>query len=200
MRRKLMTSLSTLAVLSLAATSAFAAGVHISGVTWSLGSVIADGKLTGLDPIPVKVVLTANGTATVVCRDDGRDDDHGHSSSGTSSLSATTSSHSHGGPTSVAVTVSGTKSLNPPYTGGKARFHVETAQPWVSPAQAGCSGHGDGGHVVILSVSWTSTNIMVTDTAPSPTTLASQDYRCTSTATSISCKKVGGHGGGDDDD
>ena len=69
MRRKLMVVFSLLVMLTLPVTVLYAANVRITNVSFSLGSLIANGNMAGFDPNQLaKVQLQANGIATVFCR------------------------------------------------------------------------------------------------------------------------------------
>lgn len=105
MRRKLMTILTILMVLSLSVTTLYAANVRITSVSFSLGSLIADGTMDGFDPNQsAKVNLQANGIGKVFC----------HPAQGKAS-----------GPYQVTIVGTGAQSIQADGA-GLSGFHVET--------------------------------------------------------------------------
>ena len=66
MKKKLSTILTVLLIVMLTTSTALAGPAIKISAGWSIGSLIADGTLTGLDPQAiVTVVLTAHGTCTI---------------------------------------------------------------------------------------------------------------------------------------
>src|SRR5438105_128442 len=75
MRRKLITLLAALALLSITVTTAIGGNIHFSAIKLGTGSVIAKGYVAGLEQDAV-AVLTVTGTAKVTCIDDERPPNH----------------------------------------------------------------------------------------------------------------------------
>jgi hypothetical protein len=190
--RKLITILALLSVLGLTATTAFAATPHFQpNITFKIGSLIADGELAGLDQQKVTVTLNATGIATVVCvHDDGdHDADDGEFPA---------SNHPQ-------VSAVGSQSYAPPYVNGKIAFHVETNEPTVTVADAGCP-HGDRASrsdddddwtVKIVSVAWTDAQLVLKDTITPTTTYDQRSFNCKTHKHGVKCKPKKHHG--DDD-
>jgi hypothetical protein len=166
MRRKILSIVSVLLILSISASTAFAGNVHLSGSTsFSFGSLIADGTLAGLGNTDVNVILQGWGTGVATCTNKG----------GTSAP----------GQNPIQVSVQGIESIPATLTqNGTTPFHVETADPTPPTAkQAGCP--NSNWQVTSFFVYWTSARITVEDT--SGVVLLQQDFTCTTTTTSVSC-------------
>ncbi len=122
MKKQLLSFLSALLASILLTTSALAgASVKISGATFSLGSLIANGALIGLGNTDVTVVLDARGVPVITCTNYGNNDVPGQSS--------------------PRVSASGQELLpgnDPLRKNGKSPFGVETDSPTLSWDMAGC--------------------------------------------------------------
>lgn len=151
MRRKIMSILSILMVLSLSATTLYAANVRITSVSFSLGSLIADGTMDGFDPNQsAKVNLQANGIAKVFCVDG-----QGHKT----------------GPYQVTAFGSGVQSIQADAY-GLTGFHVETG-----PTQLKNFSCAPGSTPEIRHELWSAAIISVKDPA-TQTLLLTQSYTC----------------------
>jgi hypothetical protein len=162
-----------LMIISLLTTSASAGGsVKLSGVSFSLGSLIANGTLTGLGATDVKVVLDASGYPVVTCTNQGGNQAPGQN------------------PPKVSAT--GLQSLlgtDPVRKNGKSPFGVETADPapFVNAVDAGCP--NNNWTATIDFVFWTNATITV-KSLTTEAVLRTQDYTCTTTLTTVSCTPV----------
>ena len=150
-------------------TNAFATGgVKLSGVNFSLGSLIANGSVSGIGKTDVTMVLDASGIPEIVCTNGGGNQVPGQSS--------------------PKITAEGSQSLagnNPLRKNGKSPFGVETAPPApLTWDQAGCP--NSNWTAEITFVYWTNAKIRVFDTL-TQALLLEQNYVCTTTKTSVSC-------------
>jgi hypothetical protein len=186
MRRKLITILALLSVLGLTATTTFAATPHFQpNITFSIGSLIADGKV--LTDRNVTVTLNAKGVASAVCvREDDDEDDGG------SQIPA---------PNHPQVTASGSHLIN--HTGSGfdlIPFSVETNNPHPTAAQFGCPTSGgddedDGWTVKHITVAWTSSELLLKD-AVTHATYDQEKFDCKTKGSNVKCKPKNHH---DDD-
>lgn len=169
MKKKLLPLLSVFLMVVLMATPVSAGGaVKLSGVNFSLGSLIANGTLTGLGRTDVSVVLDASGVPAITCSNLGGNAVPGQSS--------------------PKVAASGNQILDgdsPIRKNGKSPFGVETDDPETIPwDQAGCPNANWTGHIDFIF--WTDATISVFD-ANTEALLLKKDYKCTTTLTSVSC-------------
>ncbi len=170
MRSKIFSILCVILIISLQATNASAGGsVRLSGVSFGLGSLIANGTLTGLGVTDVSVILDASGIPVVTCTNQG-----GNQASGQNA---------------PKVSATGQKSLlgtDPVRKNGKSPFGVETQDPapFLSGSAGGCP--NDNWTATIEFVYWTAATITV-KSLPTGAILLKQDYTCTTTLTSVSC-------------
>ena len=179
MRRKPITIASILLIMMLTVTSTFAITIRLSSVDFRLGSLIADGTVKGLSKNQtVTIVLDAKGTAKVVCIKDDDDDDEAYA-------------HAAAAAHELPISARGSERIKA-NSKGVGEFEVETKDPKLTPAQAGCP-HGDDWEVKILSESWTSAVITVKEGS---TELLKQSFSCKTSGSDVDCKKKGG----DDDD
>jgi hypothetical protein len=173
MRRQLFLILSSLLILSLVTTTAGAGGsVKLSGVSFSLGSLIANGTLTGLGATDVNVILDASGYPVVTCTNQGGNQAPGQN------------------PPKVSATgLDPLFGTDPVRKNGKSPFGVETNDPppFISATQAGCP--NDNWTATIDFVFWTNATITVKSISTGAT-LLKKDYTCTTTLTSVSCTPV----------
>lgn len=171
--RKFMTAcLTAIAIVSLSVSSVFAVGANIRGVTFNLGSLIADGQVTDMDPFQIsKVILKTSGPADVICRDlDGYKPDKlsGHHPVVNATGYVWIKANAH----------------------GKSYFHVVAKPPtYISPHSAGCP-HGYEKAIVDF-VYFTQASITVTDKHGTP--LDQENYRCETTRECVTCTKKSSH-------
>jgi uncharacterized membrane protein len=173
MRKQIFSFLSILMVISLLTTTASAGGsVKLSGVSFSLGSLIANGTLTGLGATDVKVILDASGIPLVTCTNQGGNQAPGQNPPKVSAM--------------------GLQSLfgnDPVRKNGKSPFGVETDDPapFVNAVEAGCP--NNNWTATIDFVFWTNATITVKSLA-TDAILRTQNYTCTTTLTTVSCTPV----------
>ena len=169
MKKKLFAVVSGLMLTILVFSTAFAGGgVKLSSVTFSLGSLIAKGNVSGIGNTDVTMVLDASGIPAIVCTNGGGNQVPGQSS--------------------PKVTAEGSQKLlgnDPLRKNGKAAFGVETLPPppltW---DQAGCPNSNWTAQIVF--VYWTNAVISVYDST-TQALLLKQNYTCTTTNTTVSC-------------
>jgi hypothetical protein len=165
--------IATLLVILLVSPVSAGPGIGLSGVKFSLGSLIADGFVTKLGNTDVTVVLEASGIPAVTCTNFGRNDVPGQSS--------------------PKITATGQQSLDGDrdFTkNGKAPFDVETVDPVSLPWNvAGCPNANWTGRIDFIY--WTNATISVYDIATN-TLQVKQNYTCTTTRSpaSVSCTPV----------
>ena len=173
MNRKFVSLLTALFAAILLTSTVFAGQIKFSSVTFKLGSLIAEGSLTGLGKQDVRVVLEASGFPDVTCTNYGGNQAPGQnppkvSASGEQLL----------------------KSLDLDLTkNGKSPFDVEAKDPvFVDAIEYGCP--NANWTATVDFISWTEATIYVYDL--SGALLASQDYTCTTTRypASVSCTPV----------
>lgn len=169
MRRIISASLTALAILSLTVSSVFAVGARIRGVTFSLGSLVADGKVTDMDPHQVsKVVLQTSGPADLICKDV-----DGHK--------PPVPAYHH-----PVVSAQGLV-LIVADAHGRASFHVEAKPPkYVDVHIAGCPRGYE--KALVDFVFFTNASIQVKD--QHATQLDRADYRCETTRDCVTCKRA----------
>jgi hypothetical protein len=151
--------------------TAFAGGgIKVSGVSFTLGSLIANGTVSGIGNTDVTMVLVASGIPAITCINNG--------------------TNSVPGQSSPKVTAQGTEALpgnDPLRKNGKSSFGVETNPPDLSSwtwQTAGCP--NSNWTFELTFVYWTNATIYVYDTA-TQSLLTKQNYACTTTLTSVSC-------------
>ncbi len=168
MNKKIFALASGLLIAVLVFSTAYAGGVKISGTSFSLGSLIANGTVSGIGNTDVTMVLDASGIPVIVCTNQGGNQVPGQSS--------------------PKVSAEGTQNLlgsDPLRKNGKSPFGVETnPPPPLTWDQAGCPNSNWTAQIVF--VYWTNATISVYDTA-TLALLAQQNYVCTTTTTSVSC-------------
>jgi hypothetical protein len=174
MKKKVVSIFCALVASILLTTTAWAGtAVKLSSVTFSLGSLIADGKLSGLGKTDVTVKLDAIGTPDITCINFGGNTVPGQSS--------------------PKISASGEQALlgnDPVRKNGSSRFGVETQDPDYLPWDvAGCPSANWIGHIDFIR--WTNATISINDTA-SGILLLKKDYTCTTTRypASVSCTPV----------
>lgn len=173
MRRKLISILSALVVLSLSATAVYAGAAHFVGsVSFGISSLVASGKLAGLGSGDVTVILEGSGTGIATCTNKGGTEAPGQNP--------------------VAVSVVGIQSI--PKTlikNGSTPFEIETEDPQPPTAKvAGCP--NNKWKVTSFFVFWTSAIITV-KTADTGDILLRQEFTCTTTGSpnaSVTCTPI----------
>ena len=169
MKRKFY-SLVTVFLMVILMTMPVSAGgaVKLSRVAFSLGSLIANGTLTGLGNADVSVVIDATGIPAITCINLGGNQVPGQSF--------------------PKVSASGNQVLDGDSSvrkNGRSPFGVETVDPETIPwNEAGCPNSHWTGHIDFIF--WTDATISIFD-ASTLQLLAKQDYACTTTLTSVSC-------------
>ena len=165
--------IATLLVILMASPVSAGPGIGLSGVKFSLGSLVAEGLLTKLGSTDVNVVLDASGIPAITCTNYGRKDVPGQSSP---RISATGEQSLDGG--------------SPIRKNGKSPFSVETVDPVTLPWDvAGCPGANWTARIDFIY--WTNATISIYDTATNTLQLT-QNYTCTTTRypASVSCTSV----------
>lgn len=170
MKKKLLSLLSVLLITTLFVSPVSAGrGIGLSGVSFSLGSLIANGTLVRLGPTDVTVVLDAIGIPAITCTNNGQNDVPGQSypkifASGSQFIDGDSVSKN-----------------------GKAPFTTETVDPETLPWDvAGCPSANWTGR--IDRILWTDATITVKDNLEN--VLLVQLYTCDpalQTETSVSC-------------
>jgi hypothetical protein len=171
MRRKISSVLIALLAAILITSTVFAGAIRLSGVTFKLGSLIAEGTLTGLGKQDVVVQLDASGFPVVTCTNQGGNQAPGQNP--------------------PKVSASGQQLLfgfDLTRKNGKSPFGVETNDPPVlSAIEYGCPNNNWTAQIDFIY--WTNATIKVLD-LETQELLASQDYTCTTTLTSVTCTPV----------
>jgi len=172
MQRKIPSIFIALLAAVLLTSTVFAGAIKFSNVDFSLGSLIANGTLTGLGNDDVRVQLDASGFPQVICTNNGGNEAPGQNP--------------------PKVSASGDELLygfDLSRKNGKSPFGVETNDPpeFVDPIVYGCP--NDNWTAQIDFIFWTEATIYVYDLETNDL-LASQDYTCTTTLDSVSCTPV----------
>ena len=173
-RRRLITLLSVVFVLALTTTTALAARPRFSSaIDFSLGSLIAEGRLAGLGTQDVAVVLEATGIPVVSCTNQGGQQAPGQNPS--------------------KVSARGTEFLvHQTYTkNGSTGFEVETNDPApLSAKKMGCP--NNTWTATIDFVFWTNATITVRADNETGAVLLQQDFVCVTTRTpaNVSCTPI----------
>jgi hypothetical protein len=175
MKNKVLSIFYAFIAAVLITTSAGAGGsVKLSGATFSLGSLIAKGTLTGLGKSDtIRVVLSASGPADVTCTNGGTNDVPGKSSPRVSAVG-----HQD---------LSGSNGL---LKNGKSEFDVETNNPTsVTWDQAGCPNSNWTGQIDFIY--WNAATISVIDIATNAL-LLEQKYVCSTTRSpaTVTCSPI----------
>lgn len=172
MSKKLYALVSASLLAILVFSTAFAGGgVKLSGVSFSLGSLISNGNISGIGKTDVTMILDASGIPAITCTNGGGNAVPGQSAP---KVSAEGSQQLAGDSLSRK--------------NGKAAFGVETADP---PAltwdQAGCPNSNWTAEITFIY--WTDATIYAYD-AVTGALLLKQNYVCNTTLTSVSCTAV----------
>lgn len=169
MKKKLYSLLSVfLMAVVLAAPVSAGGAVKLSGVSFRLGSLIAEGTLSGLGKTDVSVVIDASGIPAITCINFGGNQVPGQSY--------------------PKVAASGDQFLDGDSDvrkNGKSPFGVETVDPESVPwDEAGCPNANWTGHIDFIF--WTDATISVYN-ASTQALLLQREYACTTTLTAVSC-------------
>jgi hypothetical protein len=171
MKRKFVAALMALLTAILITSTVFAGAIKLRGVSFRLGSLIADGTLTGLGNQEVKVYLDASGFPVVSCTNHG-----GNQAPGQNPPKVSASGEQ------LVVGFDLSKK------NGKSPFDVETEDPQiVDSIEYGCP--NDNWTAQIEFIYWTDATISVVDPA-SEEVLLRQDFTCETTLTTVNCKPV----------
>lgn len=174
MKKKFYSILVVLLIATLITSTASAGGaIKLSGISFSLGSLIATGYASGLGNTDVTVVLDGTGIPVITCTNNGNNDVPGQSSPKISAVGKQDLLGSDG------------RTKN-----GKTAFFTETDDPETLPwDEAGCPNPKWTGHIDFIF--WTDAVVSVYDMHTGEL-LASQNYTCTTTRypASVSCAPV----------
>ncbi len=169
-KKRIFAIASGLLIAVLVFSTASAGGIKFNA-NWSLGSLIANGTVTGIGNTDVTMVLDASGIPAITCTNQGGNQVPGQSF--------------------PKVSAEGKQSLLGSdffRKNGKSPYNVETdPPPTLTWDQAGCP--NSNWTAEITFVYWTNARISVYDTA-TWTLLAYRDYACTTTLTSVSCTAI----------
>ena len=169
MNKRIVALTGSILIAILVFSTAFAGGgVRLSGVSFSLGSLITNGYVSGIGNTDVTMVLDASGIPAIVCTNYGGNQVPGQSS--------------------PKVSAQGSENLlgnSPLRKNGKAPYDVETNPPApLTWDQAGCPNSNWTAQIVF--VYWTNATISVYDSLTGAL-LLTQNYVCSTTKTSVSC-------------
>ena len=168
MKKQLFALISSLLLAVLVFSTALAGGgVKLSGVSFSLGSLIATGNVSGIGRTDVTMVLDASGVPAIVCTNGGDNQVPGQSSPKVSAQGLQN--------------LLGNDALR---KNGKSPFDVETVTPSITWEEAGCPNSNWTAEIVF--VYWTNASISVYDSV-TQALLLKQDYVCNTTDTTVSC-------------
>jgi len=171
MKKKILSILTVLLLTTMLVSPASARGnIKLSGVKFSLGSLIANGFASGLGSTDVTVVLDAGGHADIVCTNNGGNDVPGQSSPKVSGIGFDT-----------------LPGNDPLRKNGKSPFGVETDDPTIVAWNVGgCPNSNWTARIDFIY--WDHATISVFDTATN-VLLKKQNYNCTTTRfpASVSC-------------
>jgi hypothetical protein len=175
MKKKVLAGFYAFLVSVLLTTSALAgAAIKLSSVTFTLGSLVAKGTLSGLGKTDtIRVALVASGRADITCINLGGTAVPGQSS-----------------PRLTAIGHQNLTGINDLPKNGKTPFAVETGQPLpVVWYEAGCQNSNWIGYVDFIY--WDEATLTVQDIA-TDTVLLEQKYTCTTTRfpAFVSCTAV----------
>lgn len=174
MNKRLFSILAVLLIATMVISPVSAgAAVKLSGVSFSLGSLIADGYASGLGNTDVTVVLDASGNAAITCTNYGGNDVPGQSS-----------------PKVYASGIDILPGNDPIRKNGRSLFKSETVDPeTVSWDVAGCPNPNWTGRIDFIF--WTDATISVYSTSTGAL-LTSKTYTCNTTRypASVTCTEV----------
>jgi len=171
MKRKIISLISALFAAILLTSTVFAGAIKLSGVSFRLGSLIAEGTLSGLGNQDVRVVLEASGFPKVTCTNRGGNQAPGQNP--------------------PKVSASGEQPLfgfDLTRKNGKSPFGVETNDPpLVDPIVYGCP--SANWTATIDFIFWTEATITILD-LDTQAVLRTQRYTCTTTLNNVTCTPV----------
>lgn len=174
MNKRLFSVLAMLLIASMVISPVSAgAAVKLSGISFSLGSLIADGYASGLGNTDVTVVLDASGNAAITCTNYGGNDVPGQSY-----------------PKVSAAGIDVLPGNDPIRKNGKSPFATETVDPeTVAWDVAGCPNSNWTGHIDFIF--WTAAKISVYSTSTG-VLLTSKSYTCETTRypASVTCTEI----------
>ncbi len=170
MNKRIIAVAASLLVAVLIFTDAFAGGIKFTS-NFSLGSLIANGTVSGIGNTDITMVLDASGIPAITCTNQGGNQVPGQSY--------------------PKVSAEGSQALpgnSPLRKNGSSPYGVETQPPApLTWQQAGCP--NSNWTAQITFVYWTNATISVYDTGTGAL-LAQQNYACTTTLTSVSCTPI----------
>ncbi len=167
MNKRILSIAASALIAILVLTDAFAGGIKFSA-SFSLGSLISNGTISGIGNTDVTMVLDASGIPAITCTNNGGNQVPGQSSPKVSAEGS--------------VLLPGN---SPVRQNGKSPYGVETQPPApLTWQQAGCP--NSNWTAAITFMYWTNAMISVYDTGTGAL-LAKQKYVCTTTLTSVSC-------------
>jgi hypothetical protein len=170
MNKRIFSIITAIFAAILITSTVFAGAIKLSA-SFSLGSLIAEGYMTGLGNQDVSVVLEASGFPVVTCTNKGGNQAPGQNPP---KLSAEGVSVVFG---------DGAFKKN-----GKSPYDVETNDPvFVDPVEYGCP--NANWTAAVDFIHWTDAKINVFDLYTGQL-LLTQNYTCTTSLTSVSCKLV----------
>ena len=170
MKKSILSIIVSALIAALIFATAFAAGIKFTA-TFSLGSLIANGTISGIGNTDVTMVLDASGIPVITCVNNGGNRVPGQSSPKVSARG------------SVLLPGDSTVRKN-----GKSPYGVETQPPApLTWQQAGCP--NSNWTAQITFVYWTNATISVYNTGAG-VLLAKQNYACKTTPTSVSCTPI----------
>lgn len=171
MQRKIISVLSALLAAIFITSTVFAGAVRLRSVSFSLGSLIAEGELTGLGKDNVRVILEASGFPVVTCTNQGGNQAPGQN------------------PPKVSAT--GEQLLfgfDLTRRNGKSPFGVETIDPVVLDAvEYGCP--NSNWTATIDFIHWTNATIKVL-ALDAQEVLLVKNFVCTTTLNTVTCTAV----------
>ena len=174
MKKKILSFLSIFLITAFLASPVSAGpGIKLSGVQFSLGSLIAQGFASGLGNTDVTIKLVGSGIPVISCTNNGGNAVPGQSA--------------------PKISATGQQTLpgnDPLRKNGKSPFLTETEDPGVLAWDvAGCPNPNWTGHIDFIF--WTEAVISVYDTATGALQLT-QKYTCTTTRfpASVTCTRV----------
>jgi hypothetical protein len=171
MKRKIFSLIAALCAAILITSTVFAGAIKLSGVTFRLGSLIAEGTLSGLGNQDVRVLLEASGFPEVTCTNHGGNQAPGQNP--------------------PKVSASGEQQLfgfDLTRKNGKSPFGVETDDPLVvDPIVYGCP--NANWTATIDFIHWTEATITILD-LNTQAILRIQRYSCVTTLNSVTCSPL----------
>jgi hypothetical protein len=170
MKRRTFSIVTAIFAAVLITSTVFAGAIKLSA-SFSLGSLIAEGYMTGLGNQDVKVVLEASGFPVVTCTNLGGNHAPGQNPPKLSAEGVTV--------------VFGDDAFK---KNGKSPYGVETNDPvFVDPVEYGCP--NANWTATVDFIHWTDATIRVLDFYTGQV-LLTQDYTCTTSLNSVTCTQV----------